>query len=569
MALSKEIYAAFEAVVGKNNISQDPGVLQTYRCRAPQSSAHYGPYDHTTPTPQAVVLPGSTKEVQGVVRLCNKYKIKFKCSTTFWSAHGYIGSDYAIQIDMRRMNGVEIDEKNMVAIIGPYAIAATVQAEAMKHGLTCNIPGVGCSSAIIANTASWGGPGPSSVFTGNAYENLMCMEYVCSSGEILETGSLGYGAGWTCGEGAGPSLKAIIRGGQGTRGELGICTKMSIKLSPWPGHATLETVGTIPAYRASNMENFRAYCIDCPSWEAWGKCVMKINDNNLLYLGHRQFSMFGNEVKAAMLEIITDPEKQMADLPALMADPVVSKNNENMAREFHIIIAGFSEKDLAWKEAALDEILKEFGCWKDEWFLEPEHEAYLKSYLMRLGHKNLNYVMVGGYEGCFGMDAANQPHTCQLIEEAFTIHKQAQVEGTYAAAVGGDTAMGSLGGHGGGGGPMGWEFFSHFDPHDPESIKGTAEYHDRGPLPFMKKHGLGVEMGHSNANCRKPDGYAFTQEEHNAKLAALPGTNPFIYQWYVREYMNPNHLGDSYYETCDPEAVKNAVIDVNAETGLR
>ena len=569
MALSREIYAAFEAVVGKKYISEDPGILQTYRCKAAQSSAHYGPYNHITPTPQAVILPGSTEEVQCVVRLCNKYKIKFKCSTTFWSAHGYIGSDYAVQLDMRRMSRIEIDAKNMVAIIEPYAIAATVQAEAMKYGLTCNIPGVGCSSSIVANSASWGGPGPSSVFTGNAYECLMCMEYVCSSGELLTTGSAGYGSGWICGEGSGPSLKAIIRGGQGTRGELGICTKMSIKLSPWPGHKTLETVGTVPAYRASNLENFRAYCIDCPSWEAWAKCVMKINDNNLLYSGHRQFSMFGNKVKAAMLEIITNPDFQMADLPALMEKPEVKANNDKMAIDFHIILAGLTSKDLAYKEAALEEILKEFGCWKDEWFLIPENEEYLKSYLLRLGHKNLNYVMMGGYEGCFGMDAANQIHTCELISKAFEIHEKGQNEGTFMAAVGGDTAMGSLGGHGGGGGPMGWEFFSHFDPADPESVSGTAEYHKNGPLKFMMENKLGVEMSQSNANCRRPDGYAFTQEEHNAKLSTMPGTNPFIYQWYVREYMNPNHLGDSYYETCDPEAAKNAVIDVNAQTNLR
>ncbi|HUI70482.1 MAG TPA: hypothetical protein VL354_08150, partial [Spirochaetia bacterium] len=106
MALSREIYGALEAIVGTRNISEDLGVVETYRCAAAQSSAHYGPYDHKTPRPQAVLLPGSTEEVRGIVRLCNLYGIKFKASSTFWASMGYIGDDYAIQLDMRRMRKI-------------------------------------------------------------------------------------------------------------------------------------------------------------------------------------------------------------------------------------------------------------------------------------------------------------------------------------------------------------------------------------------------------------------------------------------------------------------------------
>ena len=117
MALSREIYKAFEAIVGKRNISEDIGVCETYRCIPSQSSAHYGPTKTWTPLPQAVILPGDTEEVQKIVKLCNKHKIEFKASTTFWSTMGYIGSDYAVQLDMRRMKSVKIDVKNMTAII--------------------------------------------------------------------------------------------------------------------------------------------------------------------------------------------------------------------------------------------------------------------------------------------------------------------------------------------------------------------------------------------------------------------------------------------------------------------
>src|SRR5665647_127307 len=319
MALEREIYQAFEDVVGKRNISEDPGILESYRCIVAQSSAHYGPFNHVTPCPQAVILPGCTEEVQNIVRLCNKYKIEFKASTTFQAAMGYIGSDYAIQLDMRRMKGIEIDEKNMIAIIEPYAIGATVQAEAMKVGLNCNMAGVGCSSSTLAGTAGWVGFGPSSLIMGAVSENMLSTEWVLPDGDVIRTGSAGAGLGWFCGEGPGPSIRAIFRGKQGATGAMGVCTKVAIRLHPWPGPTYVPSEGTVPAYKAVLPDNFKTYTLCFPSWEAWADAITLFHENDVLYLGHRQFNMFGRDIKAAMIKILVDPDKQLCDLTTLMA----------------------------------------------------------------------------------------------------------------------------------------------------------------------------------------------------------------------------------------------------------
>ena len=556
MALSREAYKAFEAVVGKRNISEDTAICETYRCAAAQSSAHYGPYNHRTPMPAAVLMPGSTEEVQEIIRLCNKYKIHYKASTTFWSSHGFIGYDGCIQLDMRRMKKIIIDPKNKVAIIEPYAIAATVQAEAMKYGLTCNIPGVGCSSSVLANTAGWGGAGPSSVFTGNTVENLLCVEWVLPNGEVAVTGTAGSNDGWFYGEGPGPSVRCILRGAGGTCGEMGVCTRMSIKLSPWPGPKYLPTSGISGIYYAEGLDNFRYYTLCFPSWDDWSGCVMKMNEHNLMYTGHRQFSFFGRDVKAAFLRIITNPDLQLCDLPELMADPEVIKTTETMKIEFHTVIAGLSKRDLEWKEEAIDTILKEFHGWKDEWSLRPEIQKYMLTYFIRLGHKNLNYVHCGAYEGHFGLHRNNQILSARLVEPAAAIKREFENKGPWNAKVGGDSAMGSLGGLGGGGGTMGWEFFASYDAHDKKSVEKTCEYF-KGPVQDFRTKNCGVtEMGSGQENSRRPDGYCWTQEDHNRKFAGMPGTNMFAYQWQVREKFNPNHLGSSYYQTCDPEYIK-------------
>ena len=70
MALSKEHYQAFEAVVGPENISDDPVDLDAWAWRSGQAAMA----QDFKPRFEAIVMPGSTAEVQAIVRLCNKIR---------------------------------------------------------------------------------------------------------------------------------------------------------------------------------------------------------------------------------------------------------------------------------------------------------------------------------------------------------------------------------------------------------------------------------------------------------------------------------------------------------------
>ena len=546
MALETEIYRAFEDVVGKRNISQDKGVLESYRCIAAQSSAHYGPYDHKTPLPQAVILPGSTEEVQQVVALCNKYGIEFKASTTFWSAMGYIGSDRSVQIDMRRMNKIEIDSKNMIAIVEPYAIGAVVQAEAMKVGLNLNIPGVGCSSSVCASTAGWVGFGPQTISMGAATENMLSAEWVLPNGEILRTGSLGAGSGWFCGDGPGPSTRAILRAKQGTAGSMGVCTRVAVRLHPWPGPAYIPSRGDAPAYRACLPDNFKAYTLCFPDWDAYAEGVNLLHQAEILYLGHRQFTMFGREIKTAMIKILNDPDGQLADLEGYVNDPELKKANEDMKIDIQVVIAGMTARDTEYKEKALEVIMKRVGAWKSEFMMDQDISDWVLMYLLRMGHKNLNYTLCGAYEGNFGL-SGNLFTSASVMEEASALKKKLEEETDYLAQVGGDSDMGSITIMGGGG-STGWEFFSHFDAYDKASIKGTAEFFNV-TQEWMTQKKLGVDMGKWNQNARREDGYNYTQEQQDAMFSKMPQPLITYYQYRVKQAFNPNDLCGSYYRT--------------------
>jgi hypothetical protein len=551
MALPKEVYKAFEDIVGARNISEDAGILETYRCIPAQSSAHYGPfYKQITPRSQAVLMPGTTEEVQNIVRLCNKYKLKFKAAGTFWSAMAYIGSDYAIQLDMRRMRSCEIDEKNQIAVIEPYIIGATLQAEAMKVGLTCNIPGVGCSSSVVASVSGWSGTGPATISHGVHSENLLGAEWVLPTGEVLRTGSLGAGSGWFCGEGPGPSLRALLRGAMGTTGSFGVCTKLAMRLYPWPGPTYLPSTGKVPAYKADLPANFKCYTLCFPSWQAYADAVTLIWDSDVAYIGHRQFNMFGREVKGAMIRILTDPDKQLGDITTLLQDPVLKKQTEEMKIEFQLVIAGMTKRDMEYREKVINIILEKTGGWKSSMMLEPDVANWALLYMVRLGHKNLNYVMCGGYEGNFGL-SSNMYVATRYMEEAAALKLKWEKESTGIAATGGDSEMGGLAMLGGGGQTM-YEFFVNFDAYDKESVEGTYAFiEDTQKWMFAK--GLGKDMGRGNSDCRREDGYDVSQEYHDSIYGKMAQPQIYNYMWKIRETFNPNHLGDTYYKTLTPK----------------
>lgn len=549
MTLPRRVYKALEAIVGPANISDDPALLDSYRYSLAHTAIHLGPYfDTYTPRGAAVLLPGTTEEVQAIVRLCNQHKLRFKASSTFWSAQGYPSEDDTLQLDMRRMDQIlEINEKNMYAVIEPGVIGATLQAEAMKLGLNTHLPGSGCSCSTLATATSYFGSGPSNLYGGWQYDNLLGMEWVMPTGDVFRTGSLGSGCGWFCGEGPGPSMKGVARGFLGAKGAMGVFTKCAVKLFGWPGPPTLPVEGIVPAYRTPLAGNFRAYTVAFPTWKAWADAAYLIWETGIGYLAHRQYVMFGRDLKFAMVRILTDPTKTLGDLEELLEDPEVQRVTEESKRDFQIVLAGMTPRDIEWQEAAFDEILARTGGWKVEAMNEPEINQWMLLYLIRLGHKNLNLVFGGSYDGAFGLVGPADYGTAH-VEEAAEFKKEWEKRGAVVQA-GGDCMMGPIGGMGGGGTCL-WENFTCFDPHDRESVDGTLEFFD-ACTQFGLEKGWGVGMEKWNAHARGRDGRTTPKAERDRIHLSAPQPAAFRYQHKIREALNPNNLGDAYYETLE------------------
>jgi hypothetical protein len=545
MALLKELYRAFEDIVGPDNISDDPALLDSYTYPLAATSLHLGPYFRVfTPRSEAVLLPGSTEEVQAIVRLCNKYKKKVKASSTFWAGMGYPSDDNVIQLDMRRMDRIiEIDKKNMFAIIEPYVIGATLQAEAMKLGLNTHIIGAGAGCSPLASATSYLGQGPDSLYMGFGNENMLGLEWVMPNGDLMRTGSLGSGLGWFCGEGPGPGVRGIIRGALGARGGMGVYTKCALKLFPWPGPAPLPVGGTVPAYKMEVPDKFRIYTLAFPTWQSFADTCHKIWDAEIGYIAHRQYNKFGRVLKMAMLKILTDHTKTLGDIEELLKDPEVQKVTEEMKRDFQIVMAGMTIRDIEWQDKALDQILVETGGWKVAAMNEPNMRDWSFLYMVRLGHKNLNLVYSGSYDGSVGFSAP--PDYGTALAEDFTALKAEWEKKGAMVKAGGDSMMGTVGGLGGGG-MVSWENFVHFDPHDKESVEGTYDFFDAS-LKYNSERKLPAERSRMNAPSRGTDGKTRPKEEREKMLSSPRTAHIFRYQGKIKAVFDPKDTGDTHY----------------------
>jgi glycolate oxidase len=185
MALTKEQYRAFENVLGPENISDHPAVLDSYAWR----SGLVAITQEHKPRFEAILLPGSTEEVQSIVRLCNRLGLQFKASSTGWGGYGDPGGPGCVKLDLRRMNRiVEINEDNMYAVVEPYVVTAQLQGELMRRGLHCNINGAGAQTSALP-LAAHEGIGHLSQSTSFGERNLLAAEWVTPQGDVVNGSS--------------------------------------------------------------------------------------------------------------------------------------------------------------------------------------------------------------------------------------------------------------------------------------------------------------------------------------------------------------------------------------------
>jgi glycolate oxidase len=215
--LSEETYRALRDVVGPEYITDSPVILESYSFvwgNETLFGSRLAPF-----RPLAVVMPSSAEEVQAIVRLCNRFKIKFKAHSTGFETTALTAKEPYLAIDLRRLNHILlIDEKNMIAVVEPYVSHCELFYESIKRGLRFNALGAGPSASVAASSACHCGAGFHSVSSHYDAQNVVGAEWILPNGELIRLGSMATDSGWFAPHGPGLNLRAILRGVVGPNG---------------------------------------------------------------------------------------------------------------------------------------------------------------------------------------------------------------------------------------------------------------------------------------------------------------------------------------------------------------
>ncbi|NML42453.1 FAD-binding protein [Ramlibacter sp. G-1-2-2] len=296
------------------------------------------------PPPAAVVFAEKTQDVADAVKLASQYDVPVIPFGVGSSLEGHLlAVQGGISIDVSRMNKVlSVNSEDLTVTVQPGVTRKQLNEEIKSTGLFFPIdPGADASLGGMSATRA---SGTNAVRYGTMRENVLGLEVVTASGEVIRTGTRAKKSS------AGYDLTRLFVGSEGT---LGVITEVTLRLYPVP-------------------EAISAAICSFPSIEAAVRSVIQV-----IQLG----------VPIARVELIDKHTVRMVNAHSKLG----LREEPMLLMEFHGSPAGVKEQ-----AETVQEIASEHGGAAFEWATTPEertrlwtarHNAYFAAVQSRPGCK--------------------------------------------------------------------------------------------------------------------------------------------------------------------------------------
>jgi D-lactate dehydrogenase (cytochrome) len=295
------------------------------------------------PPPAAVVFAESTQDVADAVRLAAQYDAPVIPFGVGSSLEGHLlAVQGGISIDVGRMNKVlSVNPEDLTVTVQPGVTRKQLNEEIKSTGLFFPIdPG---ADATIGGMSATRASGTNAVRYGTMRENVLALEVVTATGEVIRTGTRAKKSA------AGYDLTRLFVGSEGT---LGVLTEVTVRLYPVP-------------------EAISAAICSFPSIEAAVRTTIQ-----LIQLG----------VPIARVELIDVNTVRMVNVHSKLG-----------LREEAMLLMEFHGSPSSVKEQAetVQEIASEFGGKAFEWAATPEERTRLWT-----ARHNAYFAAVQSRPGC-------------------------------------------------------------------------------------------------------------------------------------------------------------------------
>lgn len=220
--LPLQIIARLKKITGEENVLTNTADLYTYGFDA---SIHHQ-------SPEVVVRPHTTRQIQKIIKLANKEKISI---VPRGAGTGLSGQAVPLQggivMDLTAMNRIiQIRIPDLYCVVEPGVVYANLNKELAKKGFFFPpTPGSG-DVCTIGGMVALNASGMRAIKYGATRDYILGMKVVLATGDLVTLGTT------TLKNASGYQLERLMVGSEGT---LGIITEITLRVSPLPTKRTL------------------------------------------------------------------------------------------------------------------------------------------------------------------------------------------------------------------------------------------------------------------------------------------------------------------------------------------